>query len=483
MFEYFSFRRQLRPASSAVVLSFMLAACGNSETEADIKSNKAPAPDVNVPSAVEQPLTLAATESDDVAERASVSGITISPNLPISETVTPPKTIESIQHGFDVFSWESFIALNWPADKNGEADKSVTIGQKPGAMTVWQSYKESRDIFLPQGATPPGWNEPVMPPSECDAQDHKPVLVQVGKTLNVLDESGEPFKTGPLIDQHGQYTRYEILTNKIMFDYILDKGLYSKAGQAAFGKAANFPISQNPSTDSNDKTTQDKSGSILVKAAWMVMNEEHDQSKFHISQAYVYNNPSENAGVQPACELETVGLVGLHIATKVDGSPQWAWSTFEHIDNAPTQGETPSKDRYNYYKVDCDDCTAVNTPPDRPWDPAIPFTKPSQIERVIPIDAATKALNDQYHYALNAAVPGSVWANYELISTQWPSNATSTTDPTGAPAPAFLANTTLETYIQGSVRQTSSSCIQCHNNATETNGLFSDFTYLLQRAQ
>ena len=80
-------------------------------------------------------------------------------------------------------------------------------------------------------------------------------------------------------------------------------------------------------------------------------------------------------------------------------------------------------------------------------------------------------------------MPGSVWQNYELVSTQWPTNAQSKTDPTGVPAPSFLANTTLETYIQGEIKQTSSSCMACHNNATSTNGDFSDFTYLLQRAQ
>lgn len=85
--------------------------------------------------------------------------------------------------------------------------------------------------------------------------------------------------------------------------------------------------------------------------------------------------------------------------------------------------------------------------------------------------------------ALTAAVPDSVWVNYELVSTQWPTNAGSKTDPTGVPAPSFLANTTLETYIQGQVRQTSSSCMACHNNASDTTGTPSDFTYLLQRAQ
>ena len=74
----------------------------------------------------------------------------------------------------------------------------------------------------------------------------------------------------------------------------------------------------------------------------------------------------------------------------------------------------------------------------------------------------------------------SVWANYMLISTMWP---TAPTQPFGAPAPSFLANTTLETYIQGTVPNVSSSCIECHSNATMTVPVASDFTYVLQRAQ
>jgi hypothetical protein len=69
-----------------------------------------------------------------------------------------------------------------------------------------------------------------------------------------------------------------------------------------------------------------------------------------------------------------------------------------------------------------------------------------------------------------------------LVSTQWPTDAGSKTDPTGRPAPTFLANTTAETYIQGTVPQASSNCIGCHNNATTTTGKFSDFTYILENA-
>ena len=35
-----------------------------------------------------------------------------------------------------------------------------------------------------------------------------------------------------------------------------------------------------------------------------------------------------------------------------------------------------------------------------------------------------------------------------------------------APAPTFLANSTLETYSQGRIPQASSSCMACHGNAT-----------------
>ena len=49
--------------------------------------------------------------------------------------------------------------------------------------------------------------------------------------------------------------------------------------------------------------------------------------------------------------------------------------------------------------------------------------------------------------------------------------------------PMRLANITLETYIQGTTRNVSSSCVACHGNAGMTTGRPSDFTYLLERAR
>lgn len=414
--------------------------------------------------------SLLATNSSDVV---------ISSTIPTQITSTGnPVTLESLQHDFDVLSWQSFIALNWPANADGTPKEGVTFGEDESGLTVWQSWKSSREIFLPGGKKPNAWGEVENIPIVCDsisAEDLKKgiiTLTQVGKTPNVLDESGEPFQTGPLIDQNGNYTRYEILTNEVMFDYIVDNNLYSYDGQKAFGKDANFPFSD-PDTG--------KEGAIMVKAAWIKMEGKYDASKFHTAYALVYDNPHEQAGVKATCSLVKVGLVGFHIAHKTKGDPQWIWSTFEHVANAPTQGEPLDRDFYNYH--DPKSTYPVNEPPARPWNPANTGTTPTKVERVIPIDNDAKALNTKYQVALEKLYRGSVWANYELISTQWPTDANSVSDLTGKPAPTFLANATLETYIQGKVPQTSSNCIACHNNASMTNGMFSDFTYLLQRAE
>ncbi len=50
--------------------------------------------------------------------------------------------------------------------------------------------------------------------------------------IEMIEETfNEPFKTGALIDQQGNYALFDILMNKQMFDYILANKLYSKKAQ------------------------------------------------------------------------------------------------------------------------------------------------------------------------------------------------------------------------------------------------------------
>jgi hypothetical protein len=105
----------------------------------------------------------------------------------------------------------------------------------------------------------------------------------------------------------------------------------------------------------------------------------------------------------------------------------------------------------------------------------------SQIVRTTPLTEATNSINNQFQTILG----NTVWKNYKLIGTQWPSDFTCTQDQSllpdappphtdfdkqpdmnCAPAPTYLANSTLETYSQGDVPLASSSCMACHGNAT-----------------
>lgn len=412
----------------------------------------------------------------DISQHASAAAAPLPPlssTIPLEISVPQSNpNLQDLQDDFDLFSWQSFIAVNWPGGSDGNPKPGSSFGAN--VTTVWENWKESRDIFLPGGATPPPWGQDPPPPDVCKGLGNGVLnLTQVGKTPNVLDESGEPFETGPLIDQNGQYVRFAIMTNQDMFNTIVSDGLYSKAGQKKFGKPANF------AQPAGSKNT----GAIMIKSSWKVMGGKDQASRFHTIQALVYTNPDEHDGVQASCKLQTVGLVGLHIAHKTAGEPQWVWSTFEHVDNVPVKGEPMNQANYNFYNRNCSGSCDVNEPPARPWNPNNPHTPPSQIMREVALTASTKSLNARYQALLQQTYPGTVWANYELISTQWPTNAKNPTDPTGNPAPSFLANATLETYIQGKVPQASSSCMACHNNATMTNRQPSDFTYLLQRAQ
>jgi hypothetical protein len=383
----------------------------------------------------------------------------------------------ALQGDFDIFSWNSFIALNWPPGPDGNGDPKKTIGQNVA------------NVFLPGGATPK-WNgpPPVIPP-ECKV-DYLPgmrILSQVGKTPTVLTDFSKPFNTGPLIDQNGVYTRYEILVNKMMFDYILSNSLYSKAGQKVFTGPVKFTCGD---------IAGPAEGAIMVKSAWKVIDPA-DKGHFHSEQVLVYAQASKNPAYPASCGKKLMGLVGLHIGHKTNSASQWLWSTFEHIDNAPSEDDVKNgkfKAKYNYYDPKC---TAANCPqnkvPPRPWDPTKVRSFHSQVVRMnmfkgneFAFTSAT-ARNADAVKLLAGVNPKSVWQNYELVSTMWPTDsgkcAPAPGIPLGNPAPSFLANTTLETYIQGMVPNVSSNCIECHNNATMTTPVASDFTYILQRAK
>ncbi|MES2443812.1 MAG: hypothetical protein V4574_13355 [Pseudomonadota bacterium] len=395
--------------------------------------------------------------------------------LPCSLAFDGTFAIEPVQEAFDFNSWLTFAALNAP-------EAGGTAGAD--APTNWEAWQDLYSLMLPGGATPPPFGSSVPPPAICKGGTaDTAVMRMISKTpvTPTLQVAGQPLNTGPLIDQNGHYVRYQILVNKPMYDYIVANNLYSKAGQQAFTGDISFPEGATV-----DKTTKGTIGAIVVKAAWKVLDpaDPNDAAaNFHVTKAYVYTAAAP--GVKESCVTETLGLVGLHIVHKTTAEPQWIWSTFEHVRNVPNAFGPAASGNYNFYKAGCSTTACkVNVAPPQPWNPSVdpfPGDYHSQIVRKTkypgPAVRSAALWNGQFRPAL-----GGVWQNYELITTQWPTDAKNKVDPDGAPFPVFAANATMETYVQNNVPLAGSSCMGCHGNATGMTGKPSDFSFVLEKA-
>jgi hypothetical protein len=392
-----------------------------------------------------------------------------SPDIP-KDIVTHDLGAIGNQPFVDNLAWATFIALNWPAPQTltqrGVPDRQNVIGGVPAggggeggggaAMpvgpTVWETYKDTDDIYLNPPVRPRPFDAVESVPQPCLLQARanpaaaRRTLTQTSKVSDVLRDFKQAFTGQPIIDQNGQKVWYEIKVNRAYYDYVVANRFYDSRNQT--GKNISFPSSSNTTGDDP---------AIKIKAAWKVMGgpgskQPDDFRKFYTTQAFVYDPDTKK------CSVETVGLVGLHVVMKTALLPQWSWATFEHVNNAPDQqsGPTPGA-QYNFFSSQCAGCP-VNTPPS-PTNPNMP----TQIVRVVPVSFGSQGANSLFQAAIKSLRADNVWQNYMLVDAQWAGTRT----PLGVPSqPKFLANTTMETYLQEPVdvppKAPPHGCINCH---------------------
>ena len=469
------------------------------------------------------------------------AGQTLSFTVP-TDIAPVPNTIAARTAAFVNFSWRTFIALNWPAavDASGRAlpipDQSRSpAGEGAAYITVWEAWPDVDEVFLPAGEKPAPFGQPHLIPAACatiTVSGPAPTMVlrSISKGGAVLSEFVQAFRMGPVIDANGQYVRFGINFNKQMHDYIIDNDLYSAAGQQTFAgthpDGASFP---------RGSLANNEVGSIMVKSSWKILGTGDAVNTFHRIPVYVYNPPQPDA--RESCRLAQVGLVGFHITHRTYTAPQWVWSTFEHASNAPNwaqaTGQQLGPSHYSFF--DAEKCPVkdnrpscrYNTLPQRPWDPEI-TKEPTLIVRTGNVSPEAQRQNAVYRRYLQG-IQNTVWGNYFLVDVQWPSKlATAVTVslsppatvnpayPYGEPVPNFLANSTMETYIQGftagdvtsngnlippgdtsathvtmsvhvgssgGAARNTSSCVNCHGDAAMTTGLPGNFVFSLNRAE
>ena len=378
--------------------------------------------------------------------------------------IAPPATAGSAAsdnvRSADAFSWQAFLALNWPPGPDGEPDSGRLPGQTGDNPSVWETWPEASEIFLPDGSAPSPWRNSsasaLIPPEFAPVPPGARVLRRAGKSFADFAPAAPH---GPLVDQNGRHVRTEIRVNRPVFDTIVSGGWYRRSTQAASSTPVVFP-----------------DGSIRVQAAWKILSPaEVAAGRVDALEARRHTPPAPRGPPPRAREKTRVGLVGFHIASKTPSSPDWIWSTFEHVDNCPVAGEEADRAAYNFYDKTSPGAP-INQPPPPPWNPALvePPARRSQIVRQIPIPLDTRALNASYQAALRAINPASVWQYYQLVGTR-------RHDSSAEPA-APLVNTTLETYLATDPRS-ALSCLDCHARAQTAGRASADSSFLLRLAR
>jgi hypothetical protein len=474
------------------------------------------------------------------------------------------------------FAWQDFLALNFPAQtdadgENPQPQPSTTDGLDTdgGAyLTVWETYTEARDMFLPDGSAPrpfgSGHDLPdackILQTNEAKDKDVRYLVSRFSKVaasdrssgVDIVDEYIEANRMGPVIDQNGWYLRFGINFNGDMYQYIVNNTLYNEEGQQAFD--VNDPNrDQNPvdwprgEYQGSGQVDPQSIGAVMVKSAWKILGPEDNAEKFHRVLAWVYNEAGGAFGDEPtvpeSCKLEWLALVGFHVVHRTNTAPQWVWSTFEHIDNAPWvndfQSGTPSGPFSLFDPASCpasegQPSCAYNQLPEHPWNPDRSYANPTQVVRLFAPGQYAIAANQTYKNRLQQyyGAGKTVWENYFLVDVQFPTKVdpgasyfeVNPAYPDGLPTPTFLANSTLETYIQGfpegddvttsnsitippadqmlnvgqgtvdpwnpsgvygvsgGAERNTSSCIGCHGDAAMTNGTASNLVFSLSRA-
>lgn len=433
------------------------------------------------------------------------------------------------QRTFDNLAWQAFIALNWPADKRGRPMKT-TIGEAAGAPRVWSAYPTVGDVF--------GAGAPI-----CGHMGKgKPRFRMMAKGVGMGMETGEFIQpTGEaLIDRNLNFAVYDVRIHPDQAAYFRGAGITTKAGQEAYFEhyppiAKGVSPLQYPYGYYEDaaNATGGSPGAMEIKTSWRILDKKRDRKlmdRFYVVDGVLAVDGKYTESGEPLCAEAKLGLTGMHIIQRAtntgNGSLKerdWLWMTFEHKDNAPLAANaqdltdidlnnlpkscTAPNDRgtYSFFNAACKGC-ATNTPPvagkgkekyDYKWADKPPYAAAyatndkygTQVVRCWKILDETVALNAAFQKKLAEAAGGnSVWSNYMLISNQWQTNqeihGAKHTDLLNGNIPRFLANTTMETYVQLDPKL--GSCIECHRDASvKVNDTYysTDFSFLPSHAK
>lgn len=390
---------------------------------------------------------------------------------------------QNAQNPFDIFSWKSFVALNWPVDQNGVALESY-LEHARTPLRRWQTYATLESLFgIPKSGI-------------CQDQIDDPKILV---TSEFIQAQGQP-----LIDQNGNYVVFDVRVNPEMEKYIRQNGLNTVQGQQQFknsGVEIDFPRGH---YDNAETRMGGSVGALEIKTAWRIMDAQNQEEmeRFLVVDGKIEIAAARTKDGVELCLPVKLGLVGFHIVhrTESGNGGDWVWTTFEHVDNAPyaetargpnsifskplfpdgCQAMVNHDRKYSFFDSSCTNCESnaarVNLGGWK-WTSQPPYAgagiRPPQVTRCWKPSLGTRWINRTWQEKLS----GTVWQNYALSTTQWKGANKGQLFPHGE-VPRYLTNSTMETYIQ---TQEIGTCLGCHAEAKTVVGQPANFSFVLSR--
>lgn len=456
--------------------------------------------------------------------------VPFTPNIPVDvdpalqQQLKASGDIYSLNEAFNRYSWQAFMAIQWPVKEDGTPLPNFTDSGDPS----WLGWKEAFQVYRADGQKPAPWGSPRsasglgLNSDILGDSDARVVLSSRTPThpdnFNIADETDQAF-AGKLYDQNGNVVVYEVLMNEVEFDYVVENQLYNINGQLTYtstGAIADFPAG-----DYNEGYL----GAVEIKFAWKILEDSDIKSRYFTDEGYIEQTDSNGGTVLVKKDL---GLIGMHISQKTPTGKQWVWSTFEHIDNltqnvvevdgkrtiihptlrdpgceiCPENYDVSNGTTFkfienakgNYWQLTGKDSAGNDSIYPERYYADSPVMK-TQAFRMVDIPVRVKNINDQMQAYF--AQEGSVWQYYELIDTQYPLDQNLPPAPNGAndnmvpesvvnkpggdPNIALLTNLTMETFFQDGTQNASNlmegnppnpttifgteSCMGCHSSA------------------
>lgn len=296
---------------------------------------------------------------------------------------------------------DTFVSLNGPASSTmrGQPDPNNKLGASVPA--VWETFKNSSELYRPQGAVPPDWNTLCEIPVAFPPMTTTQLQQQFGPTnstwVHYLSES-RMIDGQQVVDANGTVIRYDVRCNQDHFNYVASNPsgyqLFNIEGQEQALNDANF-------------TFLFPTRCLEVKAAWRVLNKGDDDTRYWTAYGAYYD-----AGGNPT--YAKIGLTAFHFISHLN--PSWTWFTYEHADNATAT--------YKLFLQEKGEAVGPNK--------------------------TVNPLADQFNATLQTQTQGTKWQFYQIIG--WQGDET---DANGKPI--ILANSNIETYFPAT-----SSCMSCH---------------------